>query len=53
LRGDADVPVPSFQLGDIGGARDAAAATLGNDAFLAAFDHGRRRPLDRGVLLSP
>ena len=41
LRVDSGVEVPAFQQEDVGEARRAAMAALGDDAFAAAFERGR------------
>ena len=45
LRHDADAPVPAFQREDLDRARATATAMLGEDAFLAAYEQGRRGEL--------
>ena len=45
LRHDADAPVPAFQRDDLDRARATATAMLGEDAFLAAYEQGRRGEL--------
>ena len=54
LRAEAGVEVPAFQRDDVAGAREAAVAALGADAFPAAFERGRQatrcsRPPELGL----
>ena len=42
LRHESGVEVPAFQRDDVAGAREAALAALGADAFLAAFERGQQ-----------
>ncbi len=53
LRTDAGATVPTFQRDDLDRAQDRGVDRLGHDAFLAAFEAGRRGRLGHEVAFRP